>query len=69
MKILDFFKMLKFLEYFSKIFELKGNEKRTFPNFENEKGMKKSIPTLREREPKASIPRNDRGNPLAEKTR
>ena len=38
--------------------ERDGNEKKTFPKFGN--GMKKSIPTIQERESEAIIPKNTR---------
>ena len=56
-----------------KIREWEGNEKRAFLKFGNGKGMKKSIPTFREREPEAIIPAgNGNGkkqiNDMTEKT-
>ena len=38
-----------------KIREREGNEKKAFPKFGNGKGMKKSIPIIRERESEAFI--------------
>ena len=40
--------------------EWEGNEKNPFPKFGNGKGMKKSIPKVRERESEAFILGNDR---------
>ena len=42
------------------IWEQEGNEKKAFPKFRNGKGMKKSIPIIRERESKTFIPGNGR---------
>ena len=42
------------------IWEQEGNEKNPFPKFRNGKGMKKSIPKVRERESEAFILGNDR---------
>ena len=39
---------------------MKWNEKKAFPKFGNGKGMKKSIPIIRERESDASILGNGR---------